>query len=57
MSEIVIYYIYVIAKHVEAEADPRVGQRGPWPHLNFYMLLYLDFDKHQNKKLLYSRYN
>jgi hypothetical protein len=33
-----------------AEADPRVGQRGSWPHLNFYMLLYLDLDIHQNKK-------
>ena len=33
-----------------SEADPRVGQRGPWPHLNFYMLLYLDLDIHQNKK-------
>jgi hypothetical protein len=36
--------------HQVAEADPRVGQRGPWPHLNFYMLLYLDLDIHQNKK-------
>jgi hypothetical protein len=34
-------------KPTAAEADPRGGQRGSWPHLNFYMLSYLDLDIHQ----------
>jgi hypothetical protein len=33
------------------------GAKGAMAHLKFYMLLYLDLDIHQNKKLLYSRYN
>jgi hypothetical protein len=32
-------------KPTAAEADPRGGRS--WPHLNFYMLSYLDLDIHQ----------
>jgi hypothetical protein len=42
----------------QGEADIRHKRwaRGPWPHLNFYIILYLVLDIHQNnKKLLYSK--
>jgi hypothetical protein len=33
----------------EAGADPRGGQGGPWPHLNFFNPLYLGLGTQQNK--------
>jgi hypothetical protein len=41
--------LYVpVATHGYSGADPRGGQGEPWPHLNFFNLLYLGLGTHQN---------